>query len=97
MSASPTARCGRCCTSGWACCASAARTTRAISRVNARFAARLAPLLQPDDMVWVHDYHLIPLGRMLRERGFQDRIGFFLHVPFVPPSMMRGAAASRAS
>jgi len=39
--------------------------------------------------VWVHDYHLIPLGRILRQQGFRGPLGFFLHVPFVPPSMMQ--------
>ncbi|MGE0120718.1 MAG: alpha,alpha-trehalose-phosphate synthase (UDP-forming) [Dongiaceae bacterium] len=51
-------------------------------RVNAAFAAALAPLLQPDDLIWVHDYHLIPLGAELRKLGVQNRIGFFLHIPF---------------
>jgi trehalose 6-phosphate synthase len=50
-------------------------------RVNALFAERLAPLLQEDDVVWVHDYHLIPLAQQLRERGARCRLGFFLHVP----------------
>ena len=59
-----------------------ARETRAgYRRVNALFAARLAPLLRDDDTVWIHDYHLIPLAAMLRERGVGCRIGFFLHVP----------------
>jgi len=50
-------------------------------KVNALFADRLAPLLREDDTVWIHDYHLIPLAAMLRERGIGCRIGFFLHVP----------------
>ncbi|GAB1594473.1 alpha,alpha-trehalose-phosphate synthase (UDP-forming) [Lysobacter sp. PAGU 2638] len=50
-------------------------------RVNALFADKLAPLLRDDDLVWIHDYHLIPLARQLRERGVRCRIGFFLHVP----------------
>ncbi|HEX4710304.1 alpha,alpha-trehalose-phosphate synthase (UDP-forming) [Phenylobacterium sp.] len=52
------------------------------SRVNRRFAETLAPLIQPDDLIWVHDYHLIPLGRELRALGVKNRIGFFLHVPW---------------
>ena len=52
------------------------------ARVNARFADTAQPLLQPDDFVWVHDYHLIPLGRELRRRGVTNRIGFFLHIPW---------------
>ena len=53
-------------------------------RVNERFAASVAPMIQPDDLVWVHDYHLIPLGERLRSRGFRNRMGFFLHTPWPP-------------
>lgn len=55
--------------------------------VNALFARTLAPLLRPDDLVWVHDYHLIPLASELRTAGVTNPIGFFLHIPFVPSSM----------
>ncbi len=51
-------------------------------RVNRLFARALAPLLRPDDMIWVHDYHLIPLGQELRAMGFKQPLGFFLHIPF---------------
>ena len=51
-------------------------------RVNRRFAETLAPLLQPDDLIWVHDYHLLPLGRDLRRLGVTNPIGFFLHIPW---------------
>ncbi len=57
--------------------------------VNRRFATCIAPLLRPDDLIWVHDYHLIPLGEELRRLGVNNRIGFFLHVPFVPPELIR--------
>ncbi len=57
-------------------------------RVNAIFATQLHNVLQPDDVVWVHDYHLIPLAKMLRDRGHHNRIGFFLHVPFPPPEII---------
>ncbi|BBC72830.1 trehalose-6-phosphate synthase [Altererythrobacter sp. B11] len=53
-------------------------------RVNQRFAERVIPLIEPDDTVWVHDYHLMPLGERLRERGVKNRIGFFLHIPWPP-------------
>src|SRR5262249_18762236 len=36
-------------------------------RVNTSFAKALLPLLRPDDIIWVHDYHLIPLGAELRK------------------------------
>jgi trehalose 6-phosphate synthase len=51
-------------------------------RVNRRFADTLAPLIEPDDIIWVHDYHLIPLGRELRRLGVGNPIGFFLHIPW---------------
>jgi trehalose 6-phosphate synthase len=54
----------------------------AYQRVNRRFAQLLLPHLEPDDLVWVHDYHLIPLAFALRELGAQQPIGFFLHIPF---------------
>jgi len=50
-------------------------------RVNTRFARALKPLLQPDDRIWVHDYHLIPLAEELRRAGCRQPIGFFLHTP----------------
>jgi trehalose 6-phosphate synthase len=54
----------------------------AYGRINRLFADRLQPLLRGDDLVWVHDYHLIPLGRMLRVAGARQPLGFFLHIPF---------------
>jgi trehalose 6-phosphate synthase len=51
-------------------------------RVNRRFAERLAPLLRDDDLIWVHDYHLLRLARELRVLGVAQPIGFFLHIPF---------------
>ena len=52
--------------------------------VQARFAAALRPLLRPGDLVWVHDYHFMGLGRELRRLGWTGRTGFFLHIPFPP-------------
>jgi trehalose 6-phosphate synthase len=57
-------------------------------RVNRLFAQRLAALLRPDDLIWVHDYHLIPLAAELRALGCAQRIGFFLHIPLPPPLLM---------
>ena len=51
-------------------------------RVNQQFARALLPLLKPDDVIWVHDYHLIPLASELRQLGARNRIGFYLHIPF---------------
>jgi trehalose 6-phosphate synthase len=52
--------------------------------VNRRFARTLHPLLRPDDTIWVHDYHMIPLGMELRKLGVENPIGFFLHIPMPP-------------
>ena len=57
-------------------------------RVNARFADTVAPLVEPDDIVWVHDYHLIPLGAEMRARGMTNRMGFFLHIPWPPMRLL---------
>lgn len=57
---------------------------------NERFAARLFPLLKDDDVVWVHDYHFLPLGSKLRAMGVRQPIGFFLHIPFPVPEVLAG-------
>ena len=57
-------------------------------RVNQQFADALLPLIQPDDLIWIHDYHMIPLGQFLRDRGVKNRIGFFLHIPFPTPEAL---------
>lgn len=51
-------------------------------RVNRLFAEQLQSLIHPDDIIWVHDYHLIPLAAELRRLGVKNRIGFFLHIPW---------------
>jgi trehalose 6-phosphate synthase len=58
------------------------------ARVNARFADTLHPMIEAEDMVWVQDYHLIPLGRELRARGVENPLGFFLHIPWPARELM---------
>ena len=53
-------------------------------RVNQRFAETLEPLIESEDLVWVHDYHMFPLGQYLRDHGIANRMGFFLHIPWPP-------------
>ncbi len=67
------------------------RDARVYQEVNTRIAVSLQPLLRPDDMIWVHDYHLLLLPAALRARGVKNPIGFFLHVPFASPDVL-GAA-----
>jgi trehalose 6-phosphate synthase len=63
--------------------------------VNRIFATALGEQLAPDDTVWAHDYHLIPFARLLRKKGFEGPLGFFLHIPFVPPSVMEALPVGR--
>jgi trehalose 6-phosphate synthase len=57
--------------------------------VNRCFAQALVKLIRNDDIVWIHDYQLIPLGRMLREAGVTARIGYFLHIPYPNIAVLR--------
>lgn len=56
--------------------------------VNRRFATALAKFLGPDDIIWVQDLHLMPLGAEARRLKCNQPIGFFLHVPFPPPEVI---------
>jgi trehalose 6-phosphate synthase len=58
-------------------------------RVNRQFADKLSAFLKEDDVIWVHDYHLMPLARELRARGHLNPIGFFLHIPCAPLDILR--------
>src|SRR5690606_35414267 len=57
-------------------------------RTNEGFADTVRPLIEDDDAVWVQDYHMIPLGAELRNRGVHNRIGFFLHTPWPPRRLL---------
>ena len=57
-------------------------------RVNRLFAHHLAQRLHTGDLVWIHDYHLVPLGAELRRLGVDARMGFFLHIPVPPPALL---------
>ena len=65
----------------------------AYNRVNEFFARKLAPLLEPGDLIWVHDYHLFSLARKLRDLGVRNRMGFFLHIPFPAWGLWRSLPA----
>ncbi|MGD0186523.1 MAG: trehalose-6-phosphate synthase, partial [Roseiarcus sp.] len=58
-------------------------------RVNRLFADKLSAFIRDDDVLWVHDYHLMPLARELRARGHLNPIGFFLHIPCAPLDILR--------
>jgi trehalose 6-phosphate synthase len=61
----------------------------AYQSVNRCFAKALAKLVTNEDIIWIHDYQLIPLGRMLREAGVNARIGYFLHIPYPNIAVLR--------
>jgi len=56
---------------------------------NRRFRDAVLEELEPGDTVWIHDYHLMLLPRMLREVAPDTRIGFFLHIPFPASELLR--------
>ncbi len=57
-------------------------------RTNQRFADTVRPLIEPEDVIWIQDYHMFPLGAELRERGCSNRMGFFLHIPWPPRRLL---------
>ena len=57
--------------------------------INNRFADEVARHWRPGDLVWVHDFHLMLLPKLLRERLGDAQIGFFLHVPFPSSEVFR--------
>ncbi|MFO7447123.1 MAG: bifunctional alpha,alpha-trehalose-phosphate synthase (UDP-forming)/trehalose-phosphatase [Ignavibacteriaceae bacterium] len=52
------------------------------NEVNEKFLDAVLEIAQPDDIIWVHDYHLMLLPKLIREKRPDARIGFFLHIPF---------------
>ena len=66
------------------------------ARVNARFAGITAAEFREGDVVWVHDYHLCHVPRLIRERVPRAPIGYFLHIPFPTPEIFLTLPARRA-
>ena len=60
-----------------------------------QFADKIIELAEPDDYIWIHDFHLIMLPKLLREAGLRNRIGFFLHTPFSQPEVFQSLPHSR--
>lgn len=58
-------------------------------RVNQIFCQRVLEIIKPDDIIWIHDYHLMLLPHLLRKRIPGLTIGFFLHIPFPPMEIFR--------
>lgn len=64
------------------------RNAQIYRQVNERLADALQPLLRADDLIWIHDYHLMGMPQALRSRGVRAPIGFFLHIPFPSADML---------
>ena len=58
-------------------------------RVNERFAREALSVAAPEDLIWVHDYHLLLTGRSLRALGHKGSIGYFHHIPIPPLDLVR--------
>jgi trehalose 6-phosphate synthase/phosphatase len=67
------------------------RDWQAFSEMSRRFAEVIATTIRSaDEILWVHDYHLMLVPGYLRDMGIKNRIGFFLHTPFAAPKVMLG-------
>ena len=64
------------------------RNAQIYRQVNERLADALQPMLRADDLIWIHDYHLMGMPQALRSRGVRAPIGFFLHIPFPSADML---------
>ena len=62
---------------------------QAYERANRTFCDAIVEVWEQGDTIWVHDFHLMLLPQMLRERLADPKIGFFLHIPFPSIEMFR--------
>lgn len=62
---------------------------RATLAVCNKFADNIMSNINPEDRLWIHDFHLFMLPAILRGRGLTNRIGFFLHIPFAKPDWLK--------
>jgi trehalose 6-phosphate synthase len=57
--------------------------------INRHFADALLKIIQDGDVIWIQDYHLMPLGGLLRQAKVTAPIGFFLHIPYPNIAVLR--------
>lgn len=57
--------------------------------VNEKFCEEVIKIADPDDIIWVHDYHLMLLPKLIRDKMPGVQIGFFLHIPFPSSEIFR--------
>jgi len=58
-------------------------------RINNIFCEKMLEIVKPDDVIWIHDFHLMLLPGILREKLPDATIGFFLHIPFPSSEIFR--------
>jgi trehalose 6-phosphate synthase/phosphatase len=61
----------------------------AYKRVNLKFSDEVLKVARDDDIVWIHDYQLMLLPRLIRDQMPDATIGFFMHIPFVSSEVFR--------
>ena len=61
----------------------------AYKKINELFAEKILEILEPNDVVWIHDYQLMLLPQLLRQQRPDATIGFFLHIPFPSYELLR--------
>jgi trehalose 6-phosphate synthase/phosphatase len=62
---------------------------KAYEKVNEIFSNCISEIAEPEDTIWIHDYHLMLLPSLLRKKHPNTAIGFFLHTPFPSPDIFR--------
>lgn len=62
---------------------------QAYREVNHRFADIVAGHAAEDDLIWIQDYQLALVGAELRRLGLTQALGYFLHIPFPSPDLLR--------
>ncbi len=72
------------------------RNAQVYRQVNERLADALYPMLRANDLIWVHDYHLMGMPQALRSKGVRAPIGFFLHIPFPSADMLASVPEAEA-
>lgn len=68
---------------------------QAYQSVNRKFAEVIARRVEPDQFIWIHDYHLILVAKYLRELGVRQPLDYFLHIPFPSPDLFRRLPVNR--
>jgi trehalose 6-phosphate synthase/phosphatase len=58
-------------------------------KVNSKFAEVIYNSIKPDDLIWIHDYHLALVGQYLKEKKVTQNVIYFLHIPFPTFDLLR--------